>query len=116
MAGKKTEVELKDLVDKVINKVTADFAVDEIILFGSYAKGTANDMSDVDIAIISPEFDTKNPLFENALKIKKQTKLFEPYLQLIAFASPTFYSEVFIDPGFIREIKNTGKVVYSSIG
>lgn len=115
MAGKKTELELKDLIDKVVSKITADFAVDEIILFGSYAKGTANDLSDVDIAVISPELDVNNPIFENALKIKKQTKLFEPYLQLTVFASSNFYSESFIDPGFIREIKNTGRVVYKNI-
>ena len=61
MAGKKTSNELKELTDKVINLVTKEFQVDEIILFGSYAKGTAKDLN------------------------------------------------------FIREIKRTGKVLYSSL-
>jgi len=30
--------------------------VDQIVLFGSYAKGDANEWSDIDIAVISPDF------------------------------------------------------------
>ena len=47
MVRKKTEIELKELIDKVIFSVTESFNVDEIILFGSYAKGTENEFSDV---------------------------------------------------------------------
>lgn len=40
----------------------------------------------------------------------------EPYLQLFAFPSKIYYNEeLFIDPDFIREIKRTGKVLYSSL-
>jgi predicted nucleotidyltransferase len=52
----KTSNELKELTDKVINLVTKEFQVDEIILFGSYAQGTATDLSDVDVLVISPQF------------------------------------------------------------
>lgn len=30
--------------------------VDKMILFGSYAKGTANPRSDIDLAVVSPQF------------------------------------------------------------
>jgi predicted nucleotidyltransferase len=36
--------------------------IDKIILFGSYAKGTANEYSDIDIAIISNDFKDMNVL------------------------------------------------------
>lgn len=112
MVRKKNKVELQELLDLVVDKTTSDFNVDEIILFGSYAKGTENDLSDVDVALVSPDLDEDCPLFENSLKIKKTVKLFEPYLQLTAFPSRIFYEEDFISPDFIQEIKRTGKTVY----
>ncbi|MBU6196973.1 MAG: nucleotidyltransferase domain-containing protein [Cyanobacteria bacterium REEB446] len=115
MVRKKTELELKELIDKVISFVTEGFNVDEIILFGSYAKGTENELSDVDIAVISPDLEISKSVCSNALRIKKQVKLFEPYLQLLAFPSQTYYSEDLIDPDFIREIKRTGKTVYPMV-
>ena len=83
-----------------------------------YAAGAnlnVNDNSDVDITVVSPDLDKTKPIYANALAIKKKTKLFEPYLQLTAFPSDTYYSENFIDPDFIREIKRTGKKVYSKL-
>jgi predicted nucleotidyltransferase len=112
MVGRKNKLELESLLDTVITKVTNGFDVDEIILFGSYAKGTENDLSDVDVAVISPDLDVKGTILKNSLIIKKKTKLYEPYLQLMAFPSETFYEEKFIDPGFIQEIKRTGRSIY----
>ena len=112
----KTSNELKELTDKVINLVTKEFQVDEIILFGSYAKGTATDLSDVDVLVISPQFKEGVAILENVFTIKEKTGLREPYLQLFAFPSKIYYNEeLFIDPDFIREIKRTGKVLYSSL-
>jgi len=51
-------------------------------------------------------------MFRNVLEVTKKSKLCEPYLQLVALPSKTFYEEHYIDPDFIREIKETGKVLY----
>lgn len=116
MAGKKTEAELKELTDKVVNAVTKHFAVDEIILFGSYAKGSANDNSDVDIAVVSPELKEDQSLFKNSLELSKKSGLFEPYLQLLAFPSSTFYNQnSHVDPDFIQEIKDTGRNLLKNV-
>ncbi len=115
MAGKKTTVELKELTDKVVNSVTKSFQIDEIILFGSYAKGTATDLSDVDIAVVSPDLEVGQAMFKNVLTVSRKAGLCEPYLQLLAFPSKSYYNEdSYIDPDFIREIKRTGKVLFSS--
>lgn len=113
MVGKKTIDQLKLLTDCVVSKVTSKFKVDEIVLFGSYAKGEATDLSDVDIAIISPDLEEGRAMFKHVLDITKRSKLCEPYLQLVAFPSKTYYNEESsIDPDFIREIKRTGKSLY----
>jgi len=113
MVGKKDNLELDRLLQIVVDKVSENFVVDEIILFGSYAKGTANDLSDVDVAVVSPELNEKGPMFENSLTIKRKAQLYEPYLQLVAFSSQSFYSEKCFNSDFIKEIKSTGKVIFS---
>lgn len=110
----KTTLELKALTDKIVSAITENFQVDEILLFGSYAKGTATDLSDVDIAVVSPDLEVGQAMFKNVLTVSRKAKLCEPYLQLLAFPSKSFYNEdSYIDPDFIREIKKTGKVLFS---
>ena len=43
-------------IEKYIEKIRKYYKIDAIILFGSYAKGTQNEDSDIDIAIISSDF------------------------------------------------------------
>lgn len=42
---------------KYIEKVREYYNVDSVILFGSYAKGTNTEDSDIDVAIISSDFE-----------------------------------------------------------
>lgn len=49
---------------------------------------------------------------ENVQRIKNKTGILEPGLQLFGFETKVFYEEKFFDPGFIREIKRTGKTLY----
>ena len=53
----------KCLTDKGIN-------ISKIILFGSYANGTPDHESDIDLVIISNDFDGKN-IFERATLTKE---------------------------------------------
>lgn len=49
--------QVRDLI-RVYEKVLREQGVhvDQLILFGSHAKGDANEWSDIDIAVISPDF------------------------------------------------------------
>ncbi len=59
-----------DIIKKFVANATEDkINISEIILFGSYAKGTYNDWSDIDIAVISSDFEG-NRLLDNK-KIRK---------------------------------------------
>lgn len=57
MAVKTIKKEILDNINKFIEEIKKHYNVTEIILFGSYAKGTASENSDIDIAIISDDFD-----------------------------------------------------------
>ncbi len=114
MARKKNKIELEEFLRSVLIPITENFQIDEAILYGSYAKGNATGLSDIYLAIISPDL-TEKSIYANNRLIKTKLKLFVPGLQLSSFASNTFYHEDFVDSNFIKEIKRTGKVLYSKV-
>lgn len=56
MAQRFISKEIMDSIQKYIEKISKYYKIEAIILFGSYAKGTENKDSDIDIAIISSDF------------------------------------------------------------
>ena len=49
--------DILDTIYKFIEEIKKHYNVTAIILFGSYAKGTENENSDIDIAVVSDDFD-----------------------------------------------------------
>ena len=56
MVKRTIDREIMESINKYIEKISKYYKIDAIILFGSYAKGTQNEDSDIDIAIISSDF------------------------------------------------------------
>ena len=56
MAKKIISREIMESIEKYIAKISQYYKIEAIILFGSYAKGTENEDSDIDIAVISSDF------------------------------------------------------------
>lgn len=56
MAKKIINREIMESIEKYIEKISQYYKIEAIILFGSYAKGTENENSDIDIAVISSDF------------------------------------------------------------
>ena len=112
MASKTNNLDISEKLNRYVTSISNAIKVDQIILFGSYAKDSAHEYSDIDIAVVSPELDKNRSRYENVREIKKRTKLIEPGLQLFAFPTETFQNEEGVQRLFIREIKKTGKVIY----
>ncbi len=49
--------DILNTINKFAEEIKKHYNVTAIILFGSYAKGTENENSDIDIAVISDDFD-----------------------------------------------------------
>ena len=83
------------------------FPVDKVVLFGSYAKGTATEQSDIDICFFLDNFGGKRrvDILKELLGLTRGYKgiFFEP----IAF--PT--AEIQNDNPFVKEILRTGKEI-----
>ena len=49
-------VDVAGLVKRVVDAISGRVRVERVILFGSRARGEANEGSDVDLLVVSPDF------------------------------------------------------------
>ena len=54
--AKKIPKKINNAVREYVKILKKDVPINEVIIFGSWAKGSANKKSDIDVAIISPAF------------------------------------------------------------
>ena len=93
---------INDIIKDYVNNVRRVFPVDKAVVFGSYAKGTADEQSDIDICFFLDNYGGKRRLdiLEELLGLIDNGEFFEP----IVF--PT--SEIHNDNPFVKEILRTG--------
>jgi uncharacterized protein len=102
-------------IAEIVSILSLQCNPEKIILFGSYAHGTADENSDLDLAIIKktdlPGY--KRPIeFRKALRLG-QKKWYFP-MDIIVY-TPEEIQKYGEDPlSFIHEIFSTGKVMYES--
>ncbi len=96
--------EIMDIVKKYVDVILANYNVEAIILFGSYAKGTNHEDSDIDIAIITDDLKHGDRIDEEIYLTKLRRNIdyrIEPHI--IMFED---YKEV--STPFIKEVIDTG--------
>ena len=99
--------DLPDIDQRIISQyLTAlkehGFQIQEAILFGSYAHGNANQWSDIDLALVSNEFEGVR--FTDKNKIRKITISVSADLEVLPFNPKHFTSG---NP-LVKEILDTG--------
>jgi len=95
--------EVKALVYKYIQALEkSDFHIQKAILFGSHVFQNYDEWSDIDIAIISDDFEGVR--LKDKEKIRKITLSVSPMLSPLPFNTENFSDD---DP-FVRHIKETG--------
>lgn len=87
----------------LINELTKNnIIVEKAYLFGSYANGNYNELSDIDLALVSNSFQG-NRIIDNDL-LREVTTRIDPNI----YTAP-FNPEDFVDDDyFVKEIINTG--------
>lgn len=63
MAKREIKVDIMNVINEYVKEIKKHYKIDCIILFGSYAKGTESEYSDIDIAIVSEDFDEVSDFF-----------------------------------------------------
>jgi len=100
-----------ETVTQLVNNYACDvkdvFPVDKVVLFGSHAKGTATEQSDIDVCFFLDSFGEKRrvDIIKELLGLMRKYKgvYFEPTV------FPT--SEIQNDNPFVKEILRTGMEV-----
>jgi predicted nucleotidyltransferase len=87
-------------------QVRQRFDVRQIILFGSYAKGTSRDESDIDVAVI-----TKSPVAD---WLEASAQLYKIGGDIDLSIEPHLLDYEHDRSGFLDEIRRTGEVIYDS--
>ena len=104
MAKRIVDREIMDIVNRYVDVILAHYEVKAIILFGSYAKGTNHEDSDIDIAIITDDLKCAD-IFDEQLNLKKLRRnidyRIEPHLIEVSD-----YDNV--ETPFVKEVINTG--------
>ena len=80
----KTKDEVKKIIKKFVGAVSKDYSVTQAILFGSYAHNQARETSDIDLAVVSPDFRGK-PEMEILQYLSRQAMKIDTSLEVLAF-------------------------------
>lgn len=95
-------------IQEVANKIAKKYQLEKIILFGSYAWGTPNQDSDVDLFIVA---DTKNTR-ETAMEIDGSVFPRPFPLDVMVCTPSQVEKRKEMGDFFIRDILTKGKVLY----
>jgi predicted nucleotidyltransferase len=108
----------KDIITQ-INLSLQHLNVSKVILFGSYAKGTQSDDSDIDLLVVTKDdfvFESFSQKMEIKLKISDALSSLRKYadIDLIVHTKPMYDKFIQLNSGFNKEIQNTGTVIYEA--
>lgn len=106
-----SQAELGNKIDDFVRRLRSAIKIEAVILYGSHAKGKPNEWSDVDIAVISPDFEGLSTWSRQEI-IARATVGRAYRLAPIGYPSSEYHN-----PGrhsFLREIIRTGRVVYEA--
>ncbi len=100
---KKIDREIIDIVNEYIEIVSKNYDVVAIILFGSYAKGTQREDSDIDIAIITD--DIKTDKFDEEVNLMQLRNDIDYRIEPHIISISDYEND---ETPFVIEVKNTG--------
>ena len=108
----------QEIISNIRGSVS-DLNVEKVILFGSWAKGTSNKESDIDLLVVTQDnfvFDSFAQKMEAKLKISKALNGLRKYadIDLIVHSRPMFEKFIELNSGFKNEIISSGTVIYEA--
>lgn len=102
MVKRTIDSRIMESIKKYIEKISQYYKIEAIILFGSYAKGTENEDSDIDIAIISSDF---SDIIEDGAKLIGLTWKIDTRIEPHPITTEDYQK---VSNPFVREVVNTG--------
>jgi uncharacterized protein len=100
-----TEAEIQKLVDKIVHRMEPE----KVLIFGSYAKGTATAKSDLDLFVVK---DTHLPMRERSKDISSILAGLLIRVDVHVYTPEEVEEYGNEEYSFVNSILKTGKVVY----
>ncbi|HHE39153.1 MAG TPA: nucleotidyltransferase domain-containing protein [Candidatus Cloacimonetes bacterium] len=95
------------IVQQFSELVKQNYPVKQIYLFGSYAKGTAKEESDIDVAVVVKKIGEDY--------LEQTTKLFQLRRKIDLRIEPVLFEKDNDISGFLEEIQSNGVLVYNTL-
>lgn len=99
---------LTDVMSRFIGELRKEIRVRKVFLFGSYAANREHDYSDIDVAVISPDFEGGTE--KDYLLLGRAVLKVHPLIEARPYRPEDLANLSPVD--FLAEIVRTGKVVY----
>jgi predicted nucleotidyltransferase len=97
--------EIRDIVLQFINALSAKgLRIERVVLYGSYASGKIHAGSDLDLAIISPDFGKDR--FEEGKMLHRVAWRIDPRIEPVPISAHSYENDTWIP--LIHEIKING--------
>jgi predicted nucleotidyltransferase len=93
-------------VERYADAVKEEFSPFAVVLFGSYAKGDANDESDIDVGVIFKGF--------NGDWLKTSSRLWHLAYDISWDIEPHLLDTTQDKSGFVKHVFKTGRVIYQA--
>jgi predicted nucleotidyltransferase len=103
---------VKQIINQYISDVRDVLPIDKVYLYGSYASGTAQWDSDVDLCFFSDSFSSQE-IMQITGQLFEMKRQYNKYVCLEPNAFPL--SELENDNPFVKEILRTGTEIYSRL-
>ncbi|MFX0196087.1 MAG: nucleotidyltransferase domain-containing protein [Candidatus Hodarchaeota archaeon] len=99
------DTEVRQIIKRFVDTLAKKgIRIDQVVLYGSYASGNVHADSDIDIAIISPDFG-KDRFEEGKLLLQTAWRI-DPRLQPVPISSEAFERNTWVP--LLHEIKEKG--------
>lgn len=102
MVKRTIDSRIMESIKRYIEEISQYYKIEAIILFGSYAKGTENEDSDIDIAIISSDF---SDIIEDGAKLIGLTWKIDTRIEPHPITTEDYQD---VSNPFVREVVDTG--------
>jgi len=102
MAEKTINEDVLNSINEFIKEIKKHYSITAIILFGSYAKGIENEESDIDIAIVSEDFED---IYESMANLMGMTWDIDARIEPHPIKKKDFDE---VSDYFIKEVIDTG--------
>jgi predicted nucleotidyltransferase len=98
-------------IDEVVGRIVSGYAPERVILFGSYARGTARDDSDVDLLLVK---QTSTPRIKRSAEVLKHIRGMTIPVDVVVYTRDELREWANVGTSFAATVLREGRVLYGS--